>query len=118
MLPSSIRVFVAAQPTDMRKSFNGLSAIVREHFERDPLSGDLFVFRNRRGNRIKLLLWDRGGFWLFYKLLERGTFRLSLPAEPSTPCITIDIGDLGLILEGLDLTDARRRARWERPATA
>lgn len=118
MIPSRTRVFIATQPTDMRKSFNGLAALVEQSFELDPLSGDLFVFRNRRGNRLKLLLWDRGGFWLFYKLLERGTFRLALPAGSTAPCVEIDAADLALILEGIDLRGARRRQRWEPPPAA
>lgn len=117
MLPSSMRVFVATEPTDMRKSFNGLEAIVRQRFGRDPLSGDLFVFVNRRGNRMKLLLWDRGGFWLFYKLLERGTFRLAIPPGTAASAVEIDTADLALILEGIDLSGARRRKRWEPAAT-
>lgn len=117
MIPSRVRVFVATQPTDMRKSFNRLSALVEQHFGRDPLCGDLFVFRNRRGNRIKLLLWDRGGFWLFYKLLEKGTFHLALP-KTQAACVEIDAADLALILEGIDLAGARRRSRWSPPAAS
>lgn len=66
---------------------------------------------------MKLLLWDRGGYWLFYKLLERGTFRLPIPGGTTAACVTIDAADLGLILEGIDLSGARRRRRWE-PARA
>jgi transposase len=112
MLSSRIRIFVSTSPTDMRKSFDGLSRLVREDLNGDPLSGDLFVFRNRRGDRLKLLLWDRGGFWLFYKYLERGTFRIP-PAEG--PVIEIDTGDLSMILEGIELAGARRRRRWDPP---
>ena len=68
------RVFLATEPVDMRKAHDGLCAIVRDHFQDDPFSGDVFVFLNRRRNRIKLLTWDKDGFWLHYKRLERGRF--------------------------------------------
>jgi len=73
-LPPSVRIFVHREPTDMRKSFDGLSALVEGQLHEDPYSGHLFVFINRRRDRIKLLYWDRSGFWLFYKRLERGVF--------------------------------------------
>lgn len=112
MVPSSIRVFVATKPTDMRKSFNGLMAIVTEQLERDPLSGDLFLFRNRRGDLMKMLLWDRGGFWIFYKRLEKGTFKV--PTDASG-CAEINASDVALIIEGIDLAGARRRRRYVHP---
>jgi transposase len=73
-LPPSVRVYVALGASDLRRSVDGLSGMVREQFGLDPLSGHLFLFRNRRGDRLKILVWDRSGFWVMYKRLERGTF--------------------------------------------
>lgn len=112
MLPSRIRVFIASQPTDMRKSFNGLAAVVQNELGRDPLSGDVFVFHNRRGHLMKLLLWDRGGFWIFYKRLEKGRFKVPAGRGKDTE---IAPADLAMILEGIDLAGARRRTRYALP---
>ena len=109
-VPASIRVFVATTPVDLRRGFDGLAGLTREVLEEDPLSGHLFAFRNRRGDRLKILFFASGGYCLFYKRLERGTFRLP---TGDTARLEIDAGDLGLILEGLDLTHARRRPRWK-----
>jgi transposase len=111
-LPASVRVFVATAPVDLRRGFDGLASLTREVLELDPLSGHLFAFRNRRGDRLKVLFFASGGYCLFYKRLERGTFRLP---SGGAGHLEIDAGDLGLILEGLDLAGARRRPRW-RPA--
>src|SRR5215831_15229233 len=73
MLPSTVRVYVATGTTDLRRSIDGLAMLVRERLALDPLSGHLFLFRNRRGDRVKILAWDRSGFWVLYKRLERGT---------------------------------------------
>lgn len=108
MLPPSVRIFVAAKPVDLRRSFDGLAALAEEQFRTDPFSGHLFVFRNRRGDRIKVLYWDRTGFCLWYKRLEKGVFRL--PAVQQE----VEAAELGLMLEGLDLAGARRRPRWDR----
>ena len=107
-----MRVFVAARPVDLRKGFDGLAACVRSSFRQDPLSGHLFVFLNRRRDRAKLLLWEPSGFWVFYKRLEKGCFRLPvLPAEGVSQ-VQVEPAELALMLEGLDLKDARRRKRW------
>ena len=108
-VPASVRVFVATSPADLRRGFDGLAALTREVLEQDPLSGHLFVFRNRRGDRLKVLFFAAGGYCLFYKRLERGTFRLPCGEEARRE---IEAGDLGLILEGLDLSQVRRRPRW------
>ena len=108
-VPASVRVFVATAPVDLRRGFDGLAALTRETLEQDPLSGHLFAFRNRRGDRLKVLFFASGGYCLFYKRLERGTFRLP-QGDPVR--LEIDAGELGLLLEGVDLVHARRRPRW------
>jgi transposase len=112
-LPASVRIFVAAEPADLRRGFDGLAAATRSLIL-DPLSGHLFCFLNRRRNRIKLLVWDRTGFLLLYKRLERGTFALPTQPAPGRRHVEIDAGELALMLEGLDLRGAHRRARWYR----
>lgn len=109
-LPPSVRVFLAIEPADMRCGFDGLSARVQSLLGRDPMSGHLFVFRNRRRDRLKILFWDRSGYCLWYKRLERGRFRF--PAGESDRELEIESAELGLILEGIDLRGARRRPRW------
>ena len=113
-LPASVRIYVAAEPVDLRRGFDGLAAATRSVIGADPMSGHIFVFLNRRRNRIKLLAWDRTGYLLIYKRLERGTFHL--PTEPARGCrhVELDAGELGLMLEGVDLRGAQRRERWRR----
>ena len=82
-LPAAVRVFLCTKPTDMRKGFDGLQGMVREFLGQDPLSGHLFLFLNRRRDRIKLLWWDRDGLVIWYKRLEAGTFQRIRPANPS-----------------------------------
>ena len=115
MLPPSVRVFVCAEATDMRRSFDRLAEMTRSGLQQNPFSGHLFVFFNRPRDRVKLLFWDRSGFCLYYKRLERGAFRL--------PAITgggveLDAAELALILEGIDLAGATRRPRFEFAAKA
>jgi len=78
-LPAAVRIYLATDPCDMRKGFDSLAATVRESFGDDPLSGHLFVFRSRRADRMKILWWDRDGYAIWMKRLERGTFRITLP---------------------------------------
>jgi transposase len=113
-LPASVRIYIAAEPVDLRRGFDGLAAATRSLIREDPLNGHLFVFLNRRRNRIKLLVWDRTGYLLLYKRLERGTFQL--PSEPAAGQrhVEVDAGELGLMLEGVDLRGAVRRERWRR----
>lgn len=106
--PSRGRVFVAIAPADMRQSIDGLAGLVRSGFGEDPLSGDLFAFTNRRRDRIKMLLWDRSGFWVLYKRLEKGTF--AWPQGASDRAM-LSLEDLGLLLEGIELSGVRRR-KW------
>lgn len=109
-LPPSVRIFVAARATDMRKSFDGLANETRAVIDHDPLSGHLFVFFNRRRTHVKMLYWDRTGYCLLAKRLERGTFWL--PPAGTRGVIELEAAELGLILEGIDLSGARRRPRW------
>ena len=108
-LPPAVRVFLASAPTDGRRGIDGLAALVREGFGEDPLSGHLFVFRNRRGDRAKILYWDRSGYWLLQKRLERGVFRFP---SAEAPRVEVEAADLALLLEGIDLAGARRRERF------
>ena len=113
--PPTVRIFVSTQPADMRRSFDGLAMIVREGMGQDPLSGHLFVFFNRRGDRVKILFWDRSGFCLWYKRLEQGVFRLPQSlADAVNP--EVELADLSLILEGIDLSGAQRRKRYIAPS--
>jgi len=113
--PPTVRIFVSTQPADMRRSFDGLAMIAREGMGQDPLSGHLFVFFNRRGDRVKILFWDRSGFCLWYKRLEQGVFRLPQSlAEAVNP--EVELADLSLILEGIDLSGAQRRKRYAAPS--
>jgi transposase len=113
-LPASVRIYVAAEAVDLRRGFDGLAAATRSVIREDPLSGHLFVFTNRRRNRVKVLLWDRTGYLLLYKRLERGTFHLPTQPEAGRRHVELDAGELGLMLEGVDLRGARRRERWRR----
>lgn len=113
-LPSAVRVYVANEATDMRKSFDGLSAIVQHCFHRDPFDGDVFAFFNRRRDRVKILFWDRNGFWIAMKRLERGTFD---SWRPSTDCAThveVEHAQLVMLLEGIDLKSAKFRRQFAR----
>jgi transposase len=113
-LPAAVRIYVAADAMDLRRGFDGLAAATRSLIRQDPLSGHLFVFLNRRRNRIKLLVWDRTGYLLLYKRLERGTFNLPIQPPPGQRHVELDAGDLGMMLEGVDLRGAHRRERWRR----
>lgn len=104
-LPPAVRIFVARAPTDLRKSFDSLCALVEQVLRQDPFSGHLFVFFNRRRDRVKMLVWERGGFWLHYKRLELGSFAAIERAE-------VTGRELFCILEGLEVV--RERVRYER----
>lgn len=110
-----VRVFVCLEPMDMRRSFDGLAAAVEHVLQRDPLSGHLFVFRGRRGDRVKVLYWDGDGYALWYKRLEAGTVRFP---QGEGSGVEVTAAELACILEGLDLTQARRRTRYAGPAPA
>ena len=112
-LGSSGRIWICVQPVDGRKSFDGLSAIVTAHLARDPLSGDLFVFRNRRGDRLKILAWQGDGFALYLRRLERGSF--AFPTAEAA-AVSVTETELAMILGGVDWTRTRRRRRYQRGA--
>jgi transposase len=115
MLPPSVKIYVATSPVDMRKSFDGLAGVVSSVLERDPLSGHLFVFFNRRGDLVKVLWWSNGGLCLFAKRLERGCYRWSRPVEAGARQVEVAAADLALLLEGVDLRKARRQRWWNPP---
>lgn len=106
------RYFLYGAPTDMRKGFAGLSGLVRQHMSHDLMSGDVFIFINRRRDRIKLLMWDRTGFALYYKQLEKGTFER--PISTTNSQIEMDASDLMLLLEGIEIKSIRRRKRYRK----
>ena len=114
-LPHWVRVFLHAPATDLRKGFDALSGLVTTAFGQDPLSGHLFLFVNRRRDRLKILYWDRDGLAIWYKRLETpGTFQL--PAVPhDARSIEMTATQLSLILSGIDLRSARQRRRYQRP---
>lgn len=111
-LPANIRLFLANNPVDFRKSFDGLTAIVESEFGMAVTGGDVFVFLNRRSNQVKLLFWERDGLCLVIKRLEAGTFRRVQREGSTTPHIEIDAAELMLLLEGIDVQSMRRRKRY------
>ena len=113
LLPRAVRVYVATQPMNLRKSYDGLSNAVREVLARDPLSGHVFVFLNRRKTQVKLLLWTRGGFTIVQKRLERGTFSFPQRVNAQASSVEMEVHELSMLLEGIDVTKARASARWE-----
>ena len=109
-LPPGVRVFVATERIDGRKGIDGLSSMVRSRFAEDPLSGMMFVFFSRRADRVRVLYWDREGYVLVTKRLERGTYKLPWPAEQGR--VVLEAAELLLVLEGIDVRGAARRPRW------
>lgn len=113
-LPPCVRIYLAVGKVDMRRGHDGLAAIVRGQWKVDLYAGHLFVFLGRRADRCKVLFWDRGGFVLYYKRLERGRFRL--PAVTAdTNSVTIDATELTMLLDGIDVVAVKRPRRWEPP---
>lgn len=107
LLPAGVRIFVASQPADLRKSFDGLACLARDAVKQDPLSGHLFVYRNRTGRRVKILFWDRTGWVLWYKRLESGVFRFP---DNEAGAVEIEAMQLRLLLDGIPLGPRRRAA--------
>jgi len=116
LLSPQTKVFLARQPSDMRKSFRGLLALTEAVLRQDPASGHLFVFINRRRDMLKILHWDGSGFWIWYRRLERGTFQLpSTDTTDEQAGVELTPAQLSLILEGIDLGSVRQRLRYQRP---
>lgn len=113
-LPSSVRVYLAAEPVDLRRGHDGLVAIVRATWQLNPFDGHLFVFLGKRLDRVKILAWDRNGFVLYYKRLSQGRFRL--PTIPrGAQRVEMDATTLAMLLDGIDVKHVRRPTRWEPP---
>ena len=114
-LPNRTRVYLCVAPVDLRKGFDGLCGLVESVFHRDVLEGHLFLFINRRRDRIKILYWDRGdGLAVWYKRLETGSFQVPVAAGDAVS-IEMSSTQLALILSGIDLRSARQRKRYQRP---
>lgn len=133
-LTGRLRVFVCTQPADMRRSFDGLCGMAQNILQQDPLSGHLFVFRNRNRDRLKILYWDRDGLAIWYKRLEEGTWQLPTDVQPrraggtednvgtednaaSESAAEITLEELSLLLGGIDLRSVERRRRYQQPQT-
>ena len=112
--PGSLKIYVALEPCDMRKSFNGLYAVAQEKLKEDPQSGALFAFINRRRNRLKLLYYDGTGLWVLAKRLEAGTFSWPQPGRSDQGKLTLTPEALGMLTDGIDLRDGCRRPWYER----
>jgi transposase len=111
-LPPSVRLFVATQPVDGRKGVDSLITLVRSVFSEDPLGGHLFVFFSRRCDRVRIVYWDRNGFAMWTKRLERGRFHPVFSSDGRLSATKIEAAELALVLEGIELEGARRRPRW------
>ena len=113
------RVFLCTLPTDMRKSFDSLAGLVQQQLDQDPLSGDLFVFRSRRGDRVKLLYWDEDGYSIWYKRLEEGTFVLPVAdgkrGQVGEHGLVLRPAELAMLLDGVELSSVKRHKRYQRP---
>ena len=122
-LPLPVRILICTKHADMRRSFDGLAALVQEYLGADPLSGHLFVFRNRRGDRVKLLYWDEDGYAIWYKRLEEGVFAFPDGANRRSLAVgehglQMRAADLAMLLDGVDLTSVKRHKRYQRSESA
>ena len=118
LVPRAVRVYFATQPCNLRKSFDGLTNEIRCALNYDPLSGHVFVFLNRRKNQVKLIVWTRGGFTIVHKRLERGTFTFPARVTEGAASVAIDVHELAMLLEGIDVSRAKTKPRWEPPVRA
>jgi transposase len=114
-IPASVRIFIGSNPIDMRKSIDGLMNLVQEELRQDAYSGHLFVFVSRRADRVKILTWDKGGFVLLYKRLERGQFKLP-HISSDTMVVEIDATQLAMLLDGIEYGRVRRPEHWQPPS--
>jgi transposase len=112
--PPAVRIWLATTPTDLRKSFDTLAELVRQHLHDDPFSGHIFVFRNRRSDRVKLLYWDDDGFVIVYKRLEEGCFRFPAASDGQAG-VTLRAAELAMLLDGVDWSKVQRSKRYQRP---
>jgi transposase len=108
-LPPAVKVFICTAPVDCRRSFDGLALVAEEVVRQSPTSGHLFVFRNRSGDRAKVLWWDRSGYCIWYKRLEAGVFKFP---EDGGASVEVESAELALLLEGIELAGAKRRRRF------
>jgi transposase len=116
-LPSSVRVYLAADRVDLRRGHDGLVALVRHTWRLNPFEGHLFVFLGRRLDRVKILAWDRNGFVVYYKRLSQGRFRMPrIPAGATR--VEMDATTLAMLLDGIDVRYVRRPTTWTPPALA
>jgi len=113
-LPSKLRIYLAVEPVDMRKQYDGLWALAEQHLQLDPLGGALFVFTNKTRDRIKLLHWDGTGVWVLAKRLEKGRFSWPVLADGSTRRVDLEPAALSMLLAGIDLKDGAKKAWYER----
>jgi len=111
-LPSSVRIWLATEPVDLRKGFDGLGAIVRHQWKKDVFAGHLFVFLGKRRDRCKILLWDRGGMVIYFKRLERGQFRVPRVLHGATHA-EMDATELAMLLDGIDFGRVKRALHWK-----
>ena len=116
-LPASVRVYLCLTACDMRKSFDSLHALAREHLHLDAFAGHLVVFASRRRDRIKILYWDRDGFAIWSKRLEEGTYAIPFRNGGDEPRQEITVEELGALLSGIDLEQATRRKRYRRASS-
>jgi transposase len=114
-LPASVRVYLCLQPCDMRRSFDGLHALVRDHLRLDAFAGHLYLFFSKRRDRLKILYWDRDGFALWAKRLEEGSFAIPRSASDEHG-IEMTSEELAALLSGIDLSTAQRPKRYRRKA--
>ena len=110
---SGVHIFLCTAITDMRRGFDRLAEMVQQSLKQDPLSGNLFVFRNRGSDKLKILYWDKDGFCIWYKRLEEGTFRFPRIAEDQSS-VEVKASELAMLLEGIDLRSIKRSKRFKR----
>lgn len=115
ILPPNLRIYIATAATDMRRSFDSLAEMVRSELKGNPRSGDLYVFLGASGNRAKLLYWESSGYWLYYKRLEKGKFKIPIKRD-ACAVLEVKAAELSLLLEGIDLDGAKHRATFFREA--
>ncbi|MDA0349445.1 MAG: IS66 family insertion sequence element accessory protein TnpB [Verrucomicrobia bacterium] len=112
--PGSVKIFLAVEPVDMRKSFNGLYSVATERLKENPVEGGLFVFCNKRRNRLKILLWDGNGLWVLAKRLEKGGFSWPKGIDAKDGKLSLKHVALSMLIDGIDLRDGMQKVWYER----